>query len=483
MKKAGASAARHASPEPEPPLDWTWAHNIALDNGDDAKVTVLIGTHGQVPIKQDGSFMPRTVTWDTAMYPETVVCSAQSTIFGEVNFMTETDASEVARLILRKHPIDIQSENAMVDFTADLKALEMGTMMAMEQQGATYLDALAQRLDMEQQVVPLLTQARPKEMKEFFRYCAFRHSADGVDDRGTREVSLIDKEFLIDRDEESKAACKTAHEWHINIFYKNIYGEMITYDIFPLLVQWATPLAKRSKMGNVAHLRVTSMQTIIKALLIARFKKIFVVDLTCFVFRPPLDTSDAWTLEGDHFSRILKNMMHRYEYRVVRTGPGRRSNPGHRTITAAEIANFGDAYERLVDAVRREDSAAVDGPRCSKQRAEIAAAKEAERKKNEEIKKRRTRIRRTIRKRAAAAAAAAAAARGSLLSASSNRRRAKKPTARHAKKMIQTATHRWDQDTIRQMIQTTTHRWKKYREVVDVNYGEHVNCKNIVDRI
>lgn len=402
-RSSGASAARHASPEPEPPLDWLWAYNIALDNGDDAKVTVLIGTHGQVPIKQDGSFMPRTVTWDAASYPGTVICSAQSTIFGEVNFMADHDATQVADLIRRKQPINIQSKNAMVDFTEDLKALEMDTMMAMERQGATYLDDLPQRLDMEQQLMPLLTQARPKEMKDFFRYCAFQHSSDGVDNAATGEVSLIDKEFLIDRADESKDACKKTYEWHITIIYKNIYGKIITFDIFPLLVQNATPLAKRRDMSDVTHLKVTSMQTIVKALQVARFKKIFVVDLTCFVFRPPLDTRDAWTLESDHFSRILKNMMTRYEFRIVRDGRGRKSNPGHRTITAAEIDDFRRDYEQLVEAVRREDSAAVNGPRCAEQRAEIAAAEAEEARKRRSASARRAA--RTKKRNAASAAA------------------------------------------------------------------------------
>jgi hypothetical protein len=397
MKPIGGSAAGPA----EPPLDWTWAHNIALAKGDD-QVTVLVGTHGQVPIKQDGSFMPRTVKWDDTD-PGTVVCSAQSTIFGEVNFMAERDATKVARLIKGIHPIDIQSNNAVVDFTEKLKAAETKEMSAMARDGPSYLDELPQRLDMEQQVVPLLTQARPKEMKEFFRYCAFRHSADGVDNPITGEVSLIDKEFLIDRKGETMDACKTTHEWHINIFYRDIRGNLVTFDIFPMLVQWATPLAKRSEMVNVAHLRVTSMQTIVKALQIARFKKIFIVDLTCFVFRPPLDTSDDWTLEGDHFSLILNNMMTRYQYRVVRDGRSRSSNPGHRKITAAEIANFESEYKRLVEAVRREDSDAVDGPRCSKQRAEIEAAKEEEARKMRSAAARKAA--RTRKKNAASAAA------------------------------------------------------------------------------
>ena len=440
MKSFGGSAAGPA----EPPLDWLWAYNIALARNDD-KVTVLFGTHGQVPIKQDGSFMPRTVTWNPASYPETVVCSAQSTIFGEVNFMVDRDATKVARLIEQSHPIDIQTNNAVVDFTEKLKAAETKDMSAMARDGPSYLDELNQRLDMEQQALPLLTKAYPKEMKEFFRYCAFRHSSDGIDHPGDvhhpREVSLIDKEFLIDKEGETTDACKRSHEWHINIFYKNNRGVLVTFDIFPMLVRLATPLAKRSEMGNVAHLRVTSTQTIINALQVAGFRKIFIIDLTCLVFRRPLDTRDDWTLEGDHFSRILQNTMTRYEFRLVREGVGRKSNPGHRTISAVELENFRREYQKLVEAVNRQDSDAVNGPMCAIQRAEIAAAEEAERLKQIEVRrKRRTRIRKTIKKRAAAAAAAAApdaaaaAARGSLLSASSKMRPVKKPTARRVKK-------------------------------------------------
>ena len=403
-----ASAARPASPEPEPPLDWTWAYNLALARGD-ADVTVLIGTHGQIPIKQDGSFMPRTVTWDAARYPGTI-CGVQSTIFGQANFMADSDAKRVAKLIKQtsKGPLNL-SNNAMVDFAERLKTVDKG-MSEMEQQGASFLDKLDHRLDLELQTLPVLSARRPGAMK-LFRYSAFRYSPDGYDNLSTKHVSLIDKEFLINRDDESKDACKTSHEWHINIFYKDNRGKMRTVDIFPLLVQWATPLStKRTDMVKMQDSKVTSMQTAVKALHVAGFRNIRICDLTCFVFRPPLDTDDDWVRKDDHFSRILMNMMGRYNFRLVKDGIVRQALPGHIEIGANEVQGFRIFYEQMLEAVRREDSDAVDGSMCAEQRAEIAEAKEEQRRKKLSASARkaaRTRKRNAASARASAASAAA----------------------------------------------------------------------------
>ena len=391
VKRGGASAAGYSGPTPNPELEWRWAQNIALARDDD-QVFVLIGTHGQVPIKQDGTFMPHTVRWDAAKYPGTV-CGVQSTLFGQVNFMADEDATQVAREIT-KQPITITSDNAMVDFAERLKRIDTG--MTEMRQGASYLDELKQRYDAEQQVLPLLTSSQPKEM-DMLRYAAFRYTPTGVDDAPTKEVSLLNKEFLLDCDESSTAR-KTHNEWHINIFYKDIKGEIRRADLFPLLVSKGAPLSK-SRSGMLASCKVTNTQNIVDALHVAGFLNICIIDLTCFVFRQPLTLGDEWTLEGDHFSKILGKMIERYKYMLVKKGSVRTSIPGYATLSAQEIQRFRSQYELLLQAVCRRDSAAVDGPRCAIQLAEIA---EAERMRLEMEISTRRRKRRKHRKRSVA---------------------------------------------------------------------------------
>jgi hypothetical protein len=373
-QKGGASAAGYSGPSPNPDLEWRWAHNIALARDpDDDQVIVLIGTHGQVPIKQDGTFMPYTVQWDATKYPGTV-CGVQSTLFGQVNFMADEDANQVAREITKQR-VTITDDNAMVDFAERLKRTDTG--MTEMRQGASFLDELAQRYDVEQQVLPLLTSSQPKEM-DLLRYAAFRYTPTGVDDARTKEVSLLNKEFLLDCDEKNTAR-KTHNEWHINIFYKDIRGHIRRTDLFPLLVSKGAPLSK-NRSGMLATCKVTNTQNIVDALHVAGFRNICIVDLTCFVFRQPLTLGDEWTLKGDHFSRILGNMIERYKYMLVKKGSVRSSIPGYAALSPREIQHFRSQYELLVQAVCRRDSAAVDGPRCAIQLAEIT---EAERKRIE----------------------------------------------------------------------------------------------------
>lgn len=59
---------------------------------------------------------------------------------------------------------------------------------------------------------------------------------------------------------------------------------------------------------------------------------------------------------------------------LVKKGSVRTSNPGYATLSKQEIRRFRSQYELLLQAVRRRDSAAVDGPRCAIQLAEIAEA-------------------------------------------------------------------------------------------------------------
>jgi hypothetical protein len=389
---SSASAARHFSHDgPNPALEWGWAQNIALDcDPADPRVTVLIGTHGQVPIRQDGSFMPHTVQWDATMYPGTV-CGIQSTIFGQVNFMADEHANPVAALLM--HPIDLKSDNAMVDFAERLKRADTG-MPEMARDGVKYLDGVTQRYDPEMQTLPLLASARPTVM-ESLRYAAFRYEPTGVNDTATNRVSLLNKEFLIDRASESKDARKTHNEWHINIFYKDIHGKMKKVDLFPLLVSKGHPISK-SRTGLVSECKVTNMQNIVDALHVARFSDICIVDLTCFVFRQPLNIDDTWTLEGDNFSRILKNMMDRYKFKLVKKGSVRPSLPGYSTFTQTDIDAIKADYVRLVQAVKMRDSAAVDGPRSAMQLREIA---DAEIKRKLLLLKRKQRRRRKTRKR------------------------------------------------------------------------------------
>ena len=365
MKHGGASAAQHFSPGPDQSLEWRWAQNIALSRADD-QVFVLIGTHGQVPIKQDGSFMPHTVRWDAAKYPGTV-CGVQSTIFGQANFMSDSDANRVEAEIMR--PITIESDNALVDFAEKLKKVDTG-MPDMARQGASYLDEIAHRWDRELQVLPLLTAHRPSETK-LLRYAAFRYSPTGVDEPHTNQVSLINKEFLIDRGCESTEARQTHNEWHINIFYKDIRGNMKKVDLFPLLVSKGAPLSKK-RTGMVADSRVTNMQNIVDALHVAGFLRMLFIDLTCFVFRQPLSLGDEWTLRDDHFSRILRNMIARYNFRLMKTGSVRKNLPGHADFNVVDIQKFRRHYLKMLEAVGRRDSAAVDGPRCARQLAAIA---------------------------------------------------------------------------------------------------------------
>ena len=367
---SSASAAHHFSPNPD--LEWGWARSIALDRDPrDPRVTVLFGTHGQVPVRQDGSFMPHTVRWDAARYPGTV-CGVQSTIFGQVNFMADEHTNPVeAILTSKKYPTNFSSDNAMVDFAERLKRADAG-MPEMARQGAKYLDQVSQRYDMEMQTLPVLASAQPTVM-ESLRYAAFRYEPTGVNDTATNRVSLLNKEFLIDRASESMDARKTHNEWHINIFYKNKRGEMKKVDLFPLLVSRGHPMSK-SRTDLVSDYKVTNMQNVVDALHVASFSDICLVDLTCFVFRQPLSLDDSWTLDGDHFSRILKNMMDRYSFKLVKTGSVRPSLPGHSTFTQAEIDAIKADYIRLVQAVKMRDSAVVDGPRSARQLKEIADA-------------------------------------------------------------------------------------------------------------
>ena len=372
INEGGASAAHHFSPNPD--LEWGWARNIALDRDpDDPRVTVLFGTHGQVPVKQDGTFMPHTVQWDEKTYPGTV-CGIQSTIFGQVNFMADEHTNPVEALLMSKtmYPTKFSSDNAMVDFAERLKRADAG-MPVMARQGAKYLDEVSQRYDLEMQTLPVFASAQPTVMKSL-RYAAFRYEPTGVNDIATNRVSLLNKEFLIDRASESTDARKTHNEWHINIFYKDKGGKMKKVDLFPLLVSKGHPMSK-SRRGLVSEYKVTNMQNVVDALHVATFSDICLIDLTCFVFRKSLSLDDSWTLDGDHFSRILENMMDRYRFKLVRDGIGRPSLPGHSTFTQAEIDAIKADYVLLVQAVKIRDSAVVDGPRSARQLREIADAK------------------------------------------------------------------------------------------------------------
>jgi hypothetical protein len=355
-----AAAAHHRGDEPE--LDWVWAYNMALSRADE-NVTVLIGTHGQIPIKQDGSFMPRTVTWDAARYPGTV-CGVQSTIFGQANFMDDVDAKRVARIIKQTiSKLDLLNDNAMVDFAGRLKAADTD-IPKMAQQGVSFLDDPDDQLDLELQTLPTLSASLPLEQ---FRYPAFRYSPTGDNDMATNCVSLIDKEFLINRGEETRSACKTSDEWHINIYYKDNRNKIKKLNIFPLLIQWAAPLTeKRSGMSKVSEYNVTSMQNIVKALHVAGFRNICIVDLTCFVFRPPVDTRDDWILVGDHFSRVLTNMVDRYYFKLIKRGKVRLT-PQHMEFTREQLQNFKKKYQQIILALRRRAIEAVQGQgaRCA----------------------------------------------------------------------------------------------------------------------
>ena len=347
-------------------LQMEWARRIAESRGDN-KVDVLIGTHGQVPIRDDGTFMPETVTWDPIAYPGTI-CGVNAGLMGLGNFMNDVNATQVARVIKNGPSINFDSDNAMVDFAESLKRVDE-TIRDMPKRGISYVSNVYDRHDVEVQVFPLLASQRPEIVNDLLRYSAFRYEPTGVNDIATNRVSLIDKTFGMNIDDERNNARKTRNEWHINIFYKDKRGKIKTRDIFPLLVTMGAPLSKNSRgrrmMAEQKKKRrvYTSTQNIVDALHAAGFLHICITDLSCEVFRQPLRTSGAWVLQGDHFSRILENMIGRYNLRLMKRGNVRKSHPGYAELTEDALQEFRILYEQMIASVRRRDSAAVDGPR------------------------------------------------------------------------------------------------------------------------